>query len=836
MINSVLYLLFVVFLCLPVDAIADTERQPLTNVSIYAFDGFEHRLIVKFTDEALVRTTADGSIISLNKADINPAASLASEYKLTFRQLIKLPDNKIEFLETRARNNSGIEQPDLRGMLVVDTGKRSSSELVELTEKFKTMPEIEFAYIQHLGVEPPEDIPPITPSFIDEQDWLLANPGMDFSYLQQFGAEGAGIRYSDCEYGWIPTHEDLNDISIHPETGQTYTETTIGMGWDHHGTAAVGICAAVDNIYGCIGGAEGCNVYTYPEESVEEGYRRVTCIANAIANSDPGDIVLLEMQDYGPGGDYAPAEIDPSLWTVVKNGTDAGVIVVAAAGNGTQDLDDAAYSDYMSWGDSKAIIVGAGSSDTDHKPMSWSTYGSRVNVHAWGEDVTTLGYGDLFYPNVDDDQSYTDSFNGTSSASALTAAACVLVQGYAVSELGRRLTPLEMRQLLQDTGIPQSGTRHIGPFINLRKIPAYICNYGTSWSDVDFDGILDDCDNCMATYNPEQGDADFDGLGDMCDADADDDGIINEDDNCWLTYNDDQIDADSDSVGDACDNCPSLYNPYQYDEDRDGDGDACDYDGNFHIQCCLDIPEAYLDEPFNYQFWSVGGVGDVTWQKIIGQIPSGLVLDSDGTISGTPGYQATYAFMIEATDQDTPAQKDSVIVTITINGEELPPSIIEIQPQSVAAEDTLEVNIHASDPNYDDISFSSDNLPANSRLTDNSDNTARFIFVPSISQIGTVEFDIIATDGELSDTALIEIEVSGSNCGDANGDQIVDIDDVVFLISYLFAGGPSPEPVSIGDVNCSDNVDIDDVVYLINYLFQSGLLPCDPNGDLISDC
>ena len=40
----------------------------------------------------------------------------------------------------------------------------------------------------------------------------------------------------------------------------------------------------------------------------------------------------------------------------------------------------------------------------------------------------------------------------------------------------------------------------------------------------------------------------------------------------------------------------------------------------------------------------------------------------------------------------------------------------------------------------------------------------------------------------------------------------------------------------IGDCDCSGNVDIDDVVYLIAYIFSSGPAPGDPDGDGIPEC
>ncbi|MFH1891545.1 MAG: right-handed parallel beta-helix repeat-containing protein [Candidatus Zixiibacteriota bacterium] len=76
---------------------------------------------------------------------------------------------------------------------------------------------------------------------------------------------------------------------------------------------------------------------------------------------------------------------------------------------------------------------------------------------------------------------------------------------------------------------------------------------------------------------------------------------------------------------------------------------------------------------------------------------------------------------------------------------------------------------------------------------------------------------------------MIEIIEGTSSCvpGDADGSSAVDIDDVVYLISYIFSGGPAPSPLCCADVDCSGAVDIDDVVYLISYIFSGGPAPCD---------
>jgi hypothetical protein len=78
--------------------------------------------------------------------------------------------------------------------------------------------------------------------------------------------------------------------------------------------------------------------------------------------------------------------------------------------------------------------------------------------------------------------------------------------------------------------------------------------------------------------------------------------------------------------------------------------------------------------------------------------------------------------------------------------------------------------------------------------------------------------------------------VSSSSCGDSDGSGEVDIDDVVYLISYIFSAGPEPVPYESGDCDCSGAVDIDDAVYLISFIFAGANAPCDFDGDDIPDC
>jgi hypothetical protein len=420
-------------------------------------------LAVKFGDEVRARAQLDGSVAGAPGSDIAEAAALVSEVGARFRQLIRSDEGVLAALESRAAARSGRAQPDLAGMLAVELDGASTAELAALGERLQRLACVEFASLNARGVPPPGDIAPPTPNLVAQQTYRVDPPGLDGAYMTAVGATGSGVRLSDCEYGWNGAHEDLVDIDIHPEPGQTPSGFVIQLGWHEHGTAVIGETSSVHNAYGCSGFVADATVYTYPEHTVQQGARRETCIANALSASADGDVVMLEMQN----GLGAPAEADATVWVVVKTGTDAGVIVVGAAGNGAGDLDSSAFAAYRALGDSGAIVVGGGIANALHDQWQPSTYGSRVDVQGWAENVFTLGYGSFAAYGNDPNQYYIAAFGGTSAATPFAASACVAVEDWSKTNLGVTLTSVEMRALLVQTGIPQgiaTQLHHIGPF------------------------------------------------------------------------------------------------------------------------------------------------------------------------------------------------------------------------------------------------------------------------------------------------------------------------------------------------------------------------------------
>jgi hypothetical protein len=179
-------------------------------------------------------------------------------------------------------------------------------------------------------------------------------------------------------------------------------------------------------------------------------------------------VIVIEVQCSGAVPGPFPCEYVPSTYATVETATANGVHVFAAAGNGARNLDSSAYGGLFdrSVRDSGAVMVGA-SEGSSLVTASFSNYGTRVDVHGWGRDVTTCGYGDLFgAPNAREE--YTATFSGTSSATPIVTGAGVMLLGIYRETFGADMDPLALRLLLTQTGTPQTSGGPIGPRPNVR--------------------------------------------------------------------------------------------------------------------------------------------------------------------------------------------------------------------------------------------------------------------------------------------------------------------------------------------------------------------------------
>ena len=435
-------------------------------------------------------------------------AKLLKAAKLTMEPLFGDSEARVRASMAAPMQREAPDTPDpgtfyaLRGEI-----KNSKKLLADLLNE----PAIEAAYIKPGGEPPvwldqqdtaqaprgaPDAAPAPTPDFNARQIYLNAAPaGIDarFAWTKP-GGRGDGGRVIDLEWGWNFNHEDLLVNSGGLLDGSNDAN-------NNHGTAVMGEIGGDHNTRGVSGISPNARLSSISFV----GNSSAGAITKAANRLSAGDIILLEIHRPGPRfnfqgradqAGYIGIEWWPDDFAAILFATSRGILVVEAAGNGAQNLDDAIYSVRpagfpASWRNPfnranpqcGAILVGAGAPPpgthgrdhgADRSRLDFSNFGAAVDVQGWGREVTSTGYGDLFNDSVN--QQYTDTFSGTSSASPIVVGALGCMQGW-LRAAGKPLrTPAQARTLLRGTGSPQQdtpgrpATQRIGNRPNLRQL------------------------------------------------------------------------------------------------------------------------------------------------------------------------------------------------------------------------------------------------------------------------------------------------------------------------------------------------------------------------------
>lgn len=91
--------------------------------------------------------------------------------------------------------------------------------------------------------------------------------------------------------------------------------------------------------------------------------------------------------------------------------------------------------------------------------------------------------------------------------------------------------------------------------------------------------------------------------------------------------------------------------------------------------------------------------------------------------------------------------------------------------------------------------------------------------------------NVIFMAGDATNAIFRMLVASGGSFfvrGEANGDGITDLADVIFIADYLFQSGSAPACADAVDVNDSGDLDISDPLYLLLYMFGGGPPPPAP--------
>lgn len=436
-------------------------------------------------------------------ADIAPLSATMAEFAAVMEPLFGIPEGRIRASDERIRARAAAVHPtdamavaapddmEMDTYYAVSAREENLDELAEALLRQSSL--VEAAYVKPESGEPiaepetaddvinmmkpmPGDAPAVTPNFTSSQIYLDPAPaGIDARYAWSIaGGRGAGVRIIDCEWGWNFSHEDL----IRKNIGVVYGSNSIFF---DHGTAVLGEYSGDVNSFGITG---ICSDALAGASSFANSPSTARTIREAADRLDAGDIILLEIHRAGPNatgsGQFGFIAIEwwPDDFAAIRYATNKRILVVEAAGNGAQNFDDAIYDQRPSnfppsWRNpfnpanpsSLAVVVGAGAPPpgthgqnygVDRSRLGFSNYGKRVDCQGWGREVTTTGYGDL--QGGPQNQWYTETFSGTSSASPIVVGALGCVQGTLKAKGTSLLTPSSAINLLRTTGSPQQDT------------------------------------------------------------------------------------------------------------------------------------------------------------------------------------------------------------------------------------------------------------------------------------------------------------------------------------------------------------------------------------------
>jgi serine protease len=415
-------------------------------------------VVVKFREGSGLRIRA-GALVSGAGATRATAAELARRLAAagadltSARRLIDRSEADLDAERRAIEAAGGTAVPDLNLFYVIKVPAGTTAEA--FAARLAAVPGVESAEPSPVPHPPPVDLTPPTPLFNARQTYFRGPPvGVGALPLAKYpGGGGATVTVADLEYSWQLNHEDL-ELPATANLDRTATALDPFSDPDH-GTAVLGEIYGRANTYGVKGLAAHATMRVVPANTVQFGYNPARAISVATAALKAGDVIVIEQQYPVCGlSAYGPLEWMDSVYAATRVATQKGIVVVAAAGNGGVNLDGAGCQGKFnrSIRDSGAIIVGAGVSTTRQR-HGFSSYGSRVDVHGWGDSVTTTGYGDLFDAGAR--QLYTGTFSGTSSATPIVAGVVTQIQG-ALKGLGRApARPTVLRAALVATGTPQ---------------------------------------------------------------------------------------------------------------------------------------------------------------------------------------------------------------------------------------------------------------------------------------------------------------------------------------------------------------------------------------------
>jgi hypothetical protein len=139
-----------------------------------------------------------------------------------------------------------------------------------------------------------------------------------------------------------------------------------------------------------------------------------------------------------------------------------------------------------------------------------------------------------------------------------------------------------------------------------------------------------------------------------------------------------------------------------------------------------------------------------------------------------------------------------------------------------------EIYLAPTDPELDSITIEAFPIIDGASFVDHGDGTAAYSFTADSSYMDSViTVTFVATDypSGASDTLVTNSLIVSYLRGDLDNNHKFTMNDIAYLISFLFRDGPSPDVEEAADVDADGSVNIGDVSYLIYYVYYYGPQP-----------
>jgi subtilisin family serine protease len=280
------------------------------------------------------------------------------------------------------------------------------------------------------------------------------------------GATGAGVRVAILDGGIASNHPDLVDnIDFSASTsfvpGAAFDEEAVDAFW--HGSHVAGIVAAEDNGFGTIGIAPQATIIGVKVLHGGSGY--FSWLIEGIlyvADYADADIINMSLGAVFPRNNRDIAQLNSALGRAMNYAYQAGVTIVASAGNNAADFDHVAYYISIPAEAQHVICVSAtgplgfafGETNFD-RPASYTNFGkSLVDFAAPGGDFALYPSAGWYYdmvlsPTYVDDQnvSWYSWASGTSQAAPHVCGVAALIIG----AHGGSMHPAQVKAILQQS-------------------------------------------------------------------------------------------------------------------------------------------------------------------------------------------------------------------------------------------------------------------------------------------------------------------------------------------------------------------------------------------------